>query len=320
MIQISPLALLAFGELLLISCVASLGMIFVGIVRKRNERRAVARLIGRIKQDQSRRRAETRTLMQENYGFQGEELDSITNRISREESHLYQALINLFLRRDLNLLEVLNVECEGVTEPYRTLEIPKPDPGKDSVESDLAAEVEMLKEENERLSTELGVTMDTMGKMLKEYASMYGGGSSENLDKAKLMESFRNSGNDERKGESVSDAAVENASPDSSGDKAIAADDMVIEKEEAAEASLDQEDSGLFDDAADMDIGEMLGDETVVINGMEELAVLNDETLAVDLGDDELVELDDEDLNLEETIVDNGQLHEAQGERQKSAG
>ncbi|MCB1752738.1 MAG: hypothetical protein KDI74_13535 [Gammaproteobacteria bacterium] len=322
MIQLSPLALLAFGELLFISIVISLGFFVAGINRKRNERKSVARLIGRINQDKERRRAETHSLMQENFGFKGEELESIVNRISREEIRLYQGLINLFCKRDLHMLEVLHVECEGVTEPYRTLELPKPDSGPNDVESDLAAEVEMLKEENERLSTELGVTMDTMGKMLTEYASMYAGGSGENLDKKKLMSSLLASDADGHHQEAASAEAVEPAGPASTGAQTVAPDDMIIEKEEVAENSLDDIDPGLFDDIAaiDIDSGENPGDETLIIGGMEESSVMNDETLVVGVSDDELVELDDGDLSLEKTVVDNNGVLDDREKQQKSAG
>ena len=292
MIQLSPLALLAFGELLFISIVISLGFFVAGINRKRNERKSVARLIGRINQDKERRRAETHSLMQENFGFKGEELESIVNRISREEIRLYQGLINLFCKRDLHMLEVLHVECEGVTEPYRTLELPKPDSGPNDVESDLAAEVEMLKEENERLSTELGVTMDTMGKMLSEYASMYGGGAEGQIDKAKMMESFRQAeqpavnaaaavseqtpaGEEHEESEIAVEQAPQAttvASTEDSGDIYISDEDqtMVIEPEELA------------DDAAD---------ETMVLevveDEFEELEELDDETELIDLAADE---------------------------------
>lgn len=323
MIQISPLVLLALGELLLISMVVSLWLALAGVIRNRNERQAVSKLVGRIKQDEVRRRDETRTLMQENYGFEGQDLDAIVNKISREEKRLYQALINLFLRRDLSVLEVLHVECEGATEPYRTLEIPKPDSSQDDLESDLSVEVERLKEENERLSIELGVTMDTMGTMLKEYASMYGGGAGEELDKRKLAESFRAADKDNRNDEPVDVDPAESSMPDSTGDQATAEiqDDTDTGKQEAAEAvQQEQDDSGLFDDAADIDIGEILGDETVVIEGMDELSVLDDETLVVDIGDDDLVELDDEDFSLDKTIVDDGQSLGDSASKQKWAG
>ncbi|MCP4286859.1 MAG: hypothetical protein GY792_20845 [Gammaproteobacteria bacterium] len=277
MIELSPLVLLLLGELLLVSILVSLGLVVTGLIRKRNERQAIARLVGRIKEDETRRREETQSLMASNFGLEGEALNTIVNKISREEKRLYQALINLFLKRDLHLLEVLHVECEGVTEPYRTIELSIPDTDQDDLESDLSSEMVMLKEENERLTTELGVTMETMGTMLKEYASMYGGGVDGSPNMEKMAEFVRDSQNESQDGESPSVAEAEDIS------------------------ALDQDDSGMIDDAIDIDIGAALEDETVVIDGSEELAALNDETLAVDVNDDEFVELDDEDLNFEET-------------------
>jgi hypothetical protein len=95
---------------------------------------------------------------------------------------------------------------------------------------------------------------------------------------------------------------------------------MAIEKEESSEAASEQDDSGLFEDAIDIDIGEMLEEKAVANDGMEALSVLDDETLVEDVGDEDLVELEDEDLSLEETIVDDGQVFEDRSDRQKSVG
>ena len=325
MIQISPLILLALGELLLISIVLTLWLTLSGVIRRRKERQAIAKLVGRIKQDEVRRREETRTLMQENYGFEGQDLEAIVNKIAREEKRLYQALINLFLRRDLNIMEVLHVECEGATEPYRTLEIPRPESTtQDDVESDLVVEVERLREENERLTTELGVTMDTMGTMLNEYASMYDGGAGGDLDKRKLAESFRAPNKDNRNNEPDAEDSAASAKPDANQVQAADAshDDANTGKTDAVTTvQEEQADSELLDDATDIDIGEeLLEDETVVIEGMDELSVLSDETLVMDIGDDELVELDDEDLSLDKTILDNGQAPGDSDNKQKWAG
>ena len=47
---------------------------------------------------------------------------------------------------------------------------------------------------------------------------------------------------------------------------------------------------------------------------------MNDETLVVGVSDDELVELDDGDLSLEKTVVDNNGVLDDREKQQKSAG
>ena len=151
---------------------------------------------------------------------------------------------------------------------------------------------------------------------------MYAGGSGENLDKKKLMSSLLASDADGHHQEAASAEAVEPAGPASTGAQTVAPDDMIIEKEEVAENSLDDIDPGLFDDIAaiDIDSGENPGDETLIIGGMEESSVMNDETLVVGVSDDELVELDDGDLSLEKTVVDNNGVLDDREKQQKSAG
>jgi len=316
MIQLSPVVLLALGELLLISMAAALGLAVAGLVRKSRERRAVAKLIRRIKEDEARRRAETHNLMQENYGFEDQQLESIVNRITREEKRFYQALINLFLRRDVNLMEVLHVECEGVTEPYRTLEIPRSDPDQDdNLQSDLATQVEVLREENERLTTELGVTMDTMGTMLTEYASMYSGGEDKTQDREESAESLSSSEKESDEQVPTPSMLAEGALPEMIGAQGADSGDMVIEKEKIAETGSDQDDAANLD----FDIGEILGDETLVIEGMDDPSALSDETQVVNVADDELVELDDEDLDLENNSPGSGVATDSD-DKQKWAG
>lgn len=308
MIEVSPILLLALGELLLISIVVSLGLAVAGFVRKSNERKAIAKLIGRIKADEARRKSETRSLMQENFGYAGDQLESIVNKIAREEKRLYQALINLFLKRDVNLMEVLHVECEGVTEPYRTLEFPKVESGAEKDDgqlNDLEVEVVALKEENTRLSTELGITMNTMGTILIEYASKYAGPIDE-TDKNKTVEAPFVLDADDQVTESLQTMPDEDTKPGSAQPPTKEIDDTLTgDNQEFVQRESDQVDSGLFDDGDDLDIGEILGEQTVVLNGLEDVPELGDETLVMDVNDDELVELDDDDLDLDKTRLAN---------------
>lgn len=312
MIEVSPIVLLALGELLLISIVLSLGLVIAGFVRKSNERKAIGKLIGRVKADEARRKSETRNLMQEHFGYAGEQLESIVNKIAREEKRLYQALINLFLKRDVNLMELLNVECEGVTEPYRTLELPKVEADTeqdDDQQNELEIEVVALKEENNRLSTELGITMNTMGTMLIEYASKHAGFDTES-DEAKPVESFsvpETNSQIDASFQTISDAS---ATPGSAEPPTSVVYDAPFADQQLAEAEWGQDVSGLLDDVQDLNIGEMLQDQTVVLDGMEDLPEPGDETLVMDVNDDELVELDDDDLDLDKTSFVNSPASE----------
>ena len=185
MIQIKPIYLLLFGELLLLTTVVSVVLIALVIVRKREGRAAARKLVSHIKEDEARRQDETKKIIQEQYGLQNEKQEDLFSKIHKEEKLFYQSLINIYLKRDAAALETLHIAFHAATEPYRsivlsaTTDIEEPDIAVDAAEvvstEHREAEIERLVSENHQLSEELKTTMETMGRMLKEYATMYGG-------------------------------------------------------------------------------------------------------------------------------------------------
>ncbi len=183
--QINPIFLLLFGELLLLTTVVSVVLIALAIVRKRAGRAAARKLVSNIIKDEARRQEETKKIIQEQYGLQNEKQENLFSKINMEENRFYQTLVNLYLKRDATALATLHFAFHGATEPYRSIVLSATT---DFGESDIAvdgaevvsmehreAEIERLVSENQQLSEELKTTMESMGRMLKEYATMYGG-------------------------------------------------------------------------------------------------------------------------------------------------
>lgn len=193
--QLDPLVAWSLGELLLISLISVIVLLLRGVWRNRQDRSAAQALIGQIRSDEERRLQETTRILGEGYGIGGAGLDALVKRVSREEKRFYQTLINLYLMRDAGALRNLNVAFEEAVLPYR--ELPLPAAGEsgggdgDSVTTADAdnAELRQLQEENERLSEELSITMDTMGRMLSEYSSMFSADGEP--DKEKMMAMFQ---------------------------------------------------------------------------------------------------------------------------------
>lgn len=251
MTQINSMLLLILGELLLVTAVVSVVMVVVLLLRKRRDRSAALALVGIIKEDEKRRLDETNKIMVHHFGLEGEELETIVKKIAREEKLFYQTLINLYLKRDSGVLKNLNIQFEGAVEPYRSLKVLKTETADATSEMDTesAAEIERLKTENERLSDELRITMDTMGRMLTEYSSMFAGGSSEELDKEKMTEMFK----EDKSTESGDDE--EDAPPDT-GEEAVTGSDGLEEADVAGDGLQDEAIDALTDDLeeiADLD-------------------------------------------------------------------
>ncbi|MBA1443594.1 MAG: hypothetical protein FE835_01505 [Gammaproteobacteria bacterium] len=107
------------------------------------------------------------------------------------------------------ILSITTRLMENLVVGYQALELPEGTgatggavSGTDGAEE---GEIEHLKTENERLSDELRVTMDTMGRMLNEYSSMYAGGSDNNIDKGDILGKFQSESVEEKEEDKTED-------------------------------------------------------------------------------------------------------------------
>jgi hypothetical protein len=133
----------------------------------------------------------------------GQVLDDATDRILGSELRLYAVCANAYLDRDAQALARLNETVDAAIAPYWGLAVSTPadadvvvtQPADDAPMGGIdPAEYERLREENQRLSAELQVTLDTMSRMLSEYSAMFAGGADAALDKQKLRDMFANEG------------------------------------------------------------------------------------------------------------------------------
>ncbi len=185
MTTVSSLWFMLLIEGLIATTLVSVVLVGLTIMRGQKDRAAAARLTQKIKEDVARRRDETRKLMQYKFGFEDEAAKEIATQSSREESRFYQNIINCYLRRDAAGFENLNIEFEGAIDQYRSLEPPGrggSGPVTETVQADESEEIRRLTIENKRLSDEVGVTMQTMSRMMDEYSSMFAGGAADEED------------------------------------------------------------------------------------------------------------------------------------------
>lgn len=181
MITISSLWFWILIEALAATTLIALVLVVLMFIGKSRDRKAAATIIQKIKEDEARRTAETKKILLHKFGFEDGDAEKHAVRTDRAERVLYQSIINMYLQRDANALEGLNITFETAVEPYRTL-TPPGGGGASGGSTDESKELKKLKEENKRLSEEIGVTMQTMGRMLSEYSTMF-------AEKAKQQES-----------------------------------------------------------------------------------------------------------------------------------
>lgn len=178
MIELTPLSLLILGELFMALLAFSGTLVFLSLARKERIRKAVWHLSERVRDDKPKRMERLKQLLSENYGYTGGELEKALHQIIQNEMRLYQNLINGSLKDDPLSLQQIDVDVANLVLAYHSLKHNQPPPPAETTEEDEGEELRHLREENQRLSDELRVTMDTMGRMLNEYSSMFAGGTS----------------------------------------------------------------------------------------------------------------------------------------------
>jgi hypothetical protein len=189
MIELSRLTVLLLGELLIALLVISGTLGFLSLKRKGRTRNAARHLAERVQADKPPRMERLKQLLAERYGYAGSELDQAVHDITQAEMRLYQNIVNGFIKDDQLSLQLVDVDVENLVLAYQSLNVPNaavktaPSPATGDDE-----EMQRLREENTRLSEELKVTMDTMGRMLNEYSSMFSGGSDNTYEKARIPE------------------------------------------------------------------------------------------------------------------------------------
>lgn len=284
MIEIGLLPLLALVELTLLGIVVAVGLgVYMLAVRSRARAGAQA-LVKRVKEDAERREQETRKLLSERFALQGEDLENLVSRIGREEKLFYQNQITTFLRRDGEAFANLLVDTEALVQPYRELPEQSAAPAADAVTPEQGAggadpaELGRLQDENKRLSDELRITMETMGRMLNEYSSMFAGGAAAGMDKEKMMEMFRAEAT-----EAVAAETGETPAPAPVATDDIQVETPATESQPAEEASEEPADDGAGDETVVLQPDEVAGIDQDIADALAESAGEVDQSVEDDL-------------------------------------
>lgn len=167
------------GELLLLLFVA----LVVSYLRNRGQRRrdlkAVKALIARIKQGRGEREQAIEQFLAQGMGLSDHALQKAKVATLRGELALLQRIAGVYRLRESAALARIDDDLYAAVEPYHALSgdgsAAQPEAQGDGESID-AGELDMLRKENQRLSDELSITMETMSRMLNEYSNMFAGG------------------------------------------------------------------------------------------------------------------------------------------------
>jgi hypothetical protein len=164
------------GELLLVLLVLLSYAWFRNRALRRRDTKAIRVLATRIKNSRTERETKIARFLGEQMGISGEALEQAKTAMLRAELLLLQRFAGVYTKRDAGAAAQFDMDLMAALAPYYELEgggivVTQEQPDEDT------SVLESLRAENQRLSDELSVTMETMSRMLNEYSTMFTGGS-----------------------------------------------------------------------------------------------------------------------------------------------
>jgi hypothetical protein len=164
------------GELLLVLLVLLSYAWFRNRALRRRDTKAIRVLATRIKNTRTERETKIAQFLGEQMGISGEALEQAKTAMLRAELLLLQRFAGVYKKRDAGAAAQFDIDVMAALAPYYELEgggivVTQEQPDEDT------SVLESLRAENQRLSDELSVTMETMSRMLNEYSTMFTGGS-----------------------------------------------------------------------------------------------------------------------------------------------
>ncbi len=214
--QISTFWLFIIAELFLALSIAVSILLYGRISQKRKDRKAAMHLVGFIKENDAKRQEEIESFLSSKFSLDGEKLGQARHGLSQAEKRLYQRIVNMYIKRDEVALKEMHIDVEGITESLYQLDAgASAAAGSSSAGSENGGDANSnaLRAENDALKAELQITMETMSRMLSEYASMFGG-TPQNLPDAPTMTQMLDEGDLPEADEIVADLEEDSFSSD----------------------------------------------------------------------------------------------------------
>ncbi len=201
------LTAIVLGELLLLGWLLAGGLLLAKLWSGGKARRAARRLVELVMAQQESRSGRLREILVDRHGYAEDKAEQVSIDIDRKEKAFYQAFINIYLERDNAAIAGINVPFESVVDAYREL-LPEDAPESPAEECEeplmsnvevgrLQAQLASASADKERLSEELGMTMEAMGRMLNEYSNMAEENDGSDVDRGKILSMFQEKDDDD---------------------------------------------------------------------------------------------------------------------------
>ena len=176
MIEINSVIVILMAEALAALFLFVLVFMFFAKRKKSNGEISASDLIDKVEVTEHLKVKNLQKLIQDNCSIEPDVLDALLKEITSNERILYQQIIQLFLKKDSDVLNNIDEHIDNLSEPFCKLLIHSSsnemESGKSAVVED---KLQRLMQENSRLSEQLSVAMNTMDEISAEYTRVFSG-------------------------------------------------------------------------------------------------------------------------------------------------
>jgi len=192
MVELDSVVVVVMVEALLALSLVIVLLLFFARKKKDKEQIALSALIDKVQDTEKIKVKKMNELISTHCDLEPGVINELLVEVQTSERNLYQQIIKIFLNRDIQLLGDIDLHIENLAEPYCKL-LSHVSGGGDEVEE----KIQKLTADNERLSEQLTIAMDTMDEISAEYTRVFSGSQTEleleNSSK-KMFEIFHSAG------------------------------------------------------------------------------------------------------------------------------
>jgi hypothetical protein len=176
MIELNSVFVVLMTEALAGLVLLVLGFLFITRKKSSGEQIAASKLIDKLEDTENIKAKQLQDMITESCNIAPDEVKELLNEISSSERVLYQQIIQMFLSRDIEMLNDMDQYIDGISEPYCKIIRYSSGNTEESNALEVAEDkIESLMQQTERLGEQLTVSMKTMDEISAEYTRVFSG-------------------------------------------------------------------------------------------------------------------------------------------------
>jgi len=174
MMEISPVSMVFMLEASIVLVLLLLILYFVLKNNSKGDEAASSKVIDKLQDTEKLKSKKLAELISEHCELEQGDLDNLLAEVKKNERNLYQQIIRIFLKRDVDLLGKIDQHIDKFSEPYCKI-LSHASGGGGEKEKELEEKLNKLAEENTRLAEQLTIAMNTMDEISDEYTRVFSG-------------------------------------------------------------------------------------------------------------------------------------------------